>query len=434
MSPPPPAFLHLSPPSHLSAIKPSPPLITPPTATPPLKTLPFLPIYYGNFQAIYGLMIMMIQALNPSSTTAKTAEIMSRYRPIAPKPEVVPTNSAAAAEETSDTSQKIRQSPYLRNVWPHLQARPTRTRKRGRTSLAPPVVFKRPRTSTTTTTHLFTLSPPPCHIMTTASSSPAKNLSIQGFSHGVKGFPQLSVTNLVALNEKPNLVTFPILSCPSSIAIIAHRQPTTIQEGDHHMGIDLNKAAEVPEEKDFLQQLQGPIGVGVIAPQPVRPVGSSISVGCINEDLGSNPGGGGPQDRKKREEIEEEVEWEALPAVVSDSNNKVRLANSAYKEMVGQPECSWLDSMAVGDGGLPDLGGVCKRICGEVMLRFSDTSVPVSSSNGFSCWVTIEWGSNGKNRSVHAFCDVIRLSCEFKDYLFAWRFHTRGVSESSSNA
>nr|CAD1832446.1 unnamed protein product [Ananas comosus var. bracteatus] len=36
----------------------------------------------------------------------------------------------------------------------------------------------------------------------------------------------------------------------------------------------------------------------------------------------------------KPEVVEEEVESETLPAVVSDSRNRVRLANSAYKEMV----------------------------------------------------------------------------------------------------
>ncbi|PSR99916.1 Histidine-rich glycoprotein [Actinidia chinensis var. chinensis] len=349
---------------------------------------------------------MMIQALNPASNTAKTAEIMSRYRPIAPKPEVA--NTTTTTSEGSCVSQKIRQSPYLRNVWPHLQARPTRTRKRGRTSLAPlPPAAKRPRTQ------LFGLS------------SPAKSLSMQGFTHGLAGLSQLPLPGLITLNADPenpaqtpsNLVTLPLLPCPSSLPIMAHQPATTtIPEN----GIDLNREAEIPEEKDFLQQLQGPVSPGVIAPQPVRPVGSSISVGSINEDLTS-----AAQAPKKREEVEEEVESEALPAVVSDSNNKVRLANAAYKEMVGQPECSWLDSMVTCSS--------CKRICGEVMLQFSDASVPVKS-NGFSCWVTIEWGSNGKNSSVHTFCDVIRLSCESKDYLFAWRFHTREASESGSNA
>ncbi|XVE70204.1 hypothetical protein DITRI_Ditri10aG0054000 [Diplodiscus trichospermus] len=57
---------------------------------------------------------------------------------------------------------------------------------------------------------------------------------------------------------------------------------------------------------------------------------------------------------KKQKEIEEEVESKAFPAFISDSNNKVRLANFAFKEMVGQLECPWLDSMIIMSvNGLP---------------------------------------------------------------------------------
>ncbi|CAN6816646.1 unnamed protein product [Brassica oleracea] len=58
--------------------------------------------------------------------------------------------------------------------------------------------------------------------------------------------------------------------------------------------------------------------------------------------------------------------------------------------MMGQPECSWLDSMVK-----------VKRMCGEV----------------------IEWGRDGKEELVHAFCDVMKRECDSKDYVFTWRFH-----------
>ena len=79
-------------------------------------------------------------------------------------------------------------------------------------------------------------------------------------------------------------------------------------------------------------------------------------------------------------------------------------------------------------------GNSCKRIYGEVMLHLSDSKVPIKS-NGFSCWERIEWGSEGKKSSIKAFCDVLRLSCQSKDYLFTWRFHihNREASQSSSN-
>lgn len=359
----------------------------------------------------------MIKTMSPLSaaTTAKTAEIMSRYRPIAPKPE--------APVSPMSESAKIRQSPYLRNLWPQLQARSTRTRKRGRAAISPPTI-KRSRT------HLFGLSSP-CHV----TSSPAKNPSLQGFAHPhAHGVAQFTLPNHLATVpascslDNPastataittNLVTLPLLPCTPVVS--EQTTPLELSNCVESFGevkvIDLNKVAEIPEEKDLLLQLQGPPSPtnNVISPRPVRPVGSSISVGCINEDSRLTPEA--QVVTKKPEEVEEEVESEALPAVISDSHNRVRMANSAFKEMVGQPECSWLDLMVINNSS-------CKRICGEVMLNFSDSAgMPNNSSNGFSCWVRIEWGSDGKKNSVDAFCDVIRLSCEIKDYLFAWRFH-----------
>ncbi|XAR61974.1 hypothetical protein NMG60_11016537 [Bertholletia excelsa] len=329
---------------------------------------------------------MMIHTFNHCATTAKTAEILSRYRPIAPKPET-PSNPMS---ETPSELEKIKQSPDMHDACTSSRAPPTRTRKRGRQAILPPSLpGKKPK----------------------AQLFPAFNagvLPLLSFGGGVSDKPTLS------------LLSFP------TYPIRTHK-PAKTPEGVKSI-IDLNKLVDTPEEKDFLQLLQRPGSVGVIVPQPVRPVGSSIRVGRINEDRNSLT----PVKLKKREEVEEEVESEALPAVVSDSSNKVRLANSAYKEMVGQPECTWLESMVTCDRRY--LGDACKRICGEVMIRFSGagSGVPVSS-NRFSCWVTIEWGSKGKNSSVHAFSEVIRLACESKDYLFAWRFHTREASESCSN-
>ncbi|XP_050228906.1 uncharacterized protein LOC126678077 [Mercurialis annua] len=352
----------------------------------------------------------MIKTLSPYSTTEKTAEIMSRYRPIAPKPE----GSANSLGDTPSMSQKIRQSPYLRNLWPQLQARPTRTRKRGRAALSPPIM-KRPRT-----THILGVSSTG-HVI-----SPARHLSLQGFAHGLS---QLSVPGFVGVNTNnldtapSDLVTLSLLPCQSP--------EISCMEPRREILIDLNTVAEIPEEKDLLQQLQNTPTSNVISPRPIRPVGSTISVGCITETLNSTQ----PiQLSKKPEEVEEDIESDALPIVVCDSNYKVRLANSAYTEMVGQPECSWLDSMVTGDNRFG--GSSCKRICGEVILHLADSKVPPSSSNKFCCWVNIEWGHEGKKKALTAFCDVIRLSCQSKDYLFAWRLHTQSKEcfESNTNA
>ncbi|KAF4359421.1 hypothetical protein CsatB_007413 [Cannabis sativa] len=370
----------------------------------------------------------MIKTLNPYANTAKTAEIMSRYRPIAPKPETpssptsetTTTTTTTTPPSSNTTSQKISQSPYLRNLWPQLQARPTRTRKRGRAALSPSITLKRQRT------HAFGQTPPTSHV-----AFQAKNI-LQGFTHGLS---QLSIPHILDQKPTTSLVTLPLLPChpPSTPVISKHDWIKAC--GEDNPVIDLNTIAEVPEEKDLLKQLQriptSPT-TNVISPQPVRPVGSSICVRSICEDLTQSFGAQAP---KNPEEVEAEVESEALPVVITDSNNKVRMANSAYKELVGQPECSWLDSMVTNTEGRLGLGGgSCKRIGGEVALQFSDTAVPFSS-DGFSCWVRIEWGSDGNKNSVNAFCDVIRISCEPKDYVFTWRFHihTREASQSSCN-
>ncbi|KAK1561992.1 hypothetical protein Q3G72_004561 [Acer saccharum] len=77
-----------------------------------------------------------------------------------------------------------------------------------------------------------------------------------------------------------------------------------VQAMIHH-----NKVAVIPEEKDLLLQLQAPSSTtSVISPQPIRPVGSSITVGCISENTSLNPA---VQVPKKPEEVEEEVESES---------------------------------------------------------------------------------------------------------------------------
>ncbi|KAF5766709.1 hypothetical protein HanRHA438_Chr15g0730971 [Helianthus annuus] len=349
----------------------------------------------------------MLQTLNPYTPTAKTAEIMARYRPIAPKPQASNaagggggnspnagggdegsgSGSGASGSRVSGSgscssppsmSPTIRQSPYLRNVWPHLQLRPTRTRKRGRTSLGPPpAAFKRPRT-------LLQGLSPPFHI----TSPPARTISIQGFAP----------TTLVTL---PLLPTHPMQSQPDVI--------------------DLNKAAEIPEEKDLLAQLQKPTS-NVISPTPNRLVSSTVSIRAVKLDDTGSSGSSRHITLKKPEEIEKELESQTLPAFVSDSNNRVRLVNSSYQNMVGQPNCGWVESMVTGEVA-------CRSICGNVVLDFVDLKDEDDDlrvcSGGFSCWARIEWGANGKRNIVNAFGEGMRVACESKDYKFAWRFHRR---------
>ncbi|KAG8377546.1 hypothetical protein BUALT_Bualt08G0044400 [Buddleja alternifolia] len=348
----------------------------------------------------------MIQTINPYAT-ARTAEIMSRYRPIAPKPEASTANNTMDDHDNSGAvlPHSIRKSPYLRNVWAHLQARPTRTRKRGRTAAFAPPSVKRTRT-----TCLHGLSQ-------VAIDSPAKNLAMHGFAHtAANGLPQISIVPLncgldAAVATLAESVALPLIRC-SQLPVLANKGKENCSKA-----IDLNMEADhqSPEELDFMPQLKEPVKPSVISPQPVRPVGSSVTVKSITGDSGRRS-----PTVMGAEEVEKEVEAEEVPAFISDSSNKVRLTNSAYKEMVGQPECCWLDCVAAAACAGKH---VRKRIGGGVVLHFGDSEVEMWM-HGFTCRVKIEWESDGKKRCVDAFCSAVKLACEAKDYQFMWRFHT----------
>ncbi|MCL7035976.1 hypothetical protein MKW94_017239 [Papaver nudicaule] len=366
---------------------------------------------------------MMVNPINnpyhQASSTSKLDEIMSRYRPIAPKP--ILEGSEQTDSSTANTSTS-------------LQISNKKVRKRGRYGLSSSAARKRTRTTAPTQLH------GPSSASATTSSY---GLSLQGFNTRLFYSPPPQEAPL-QIEKQPimKLVRFPLPSfSTSSIPPLPH---------DLHGVSKLNgftnstiTTVEIPKEMDLLKTLHGGqvspgqvsnSGCGssnLIAPQPVRPVGSSISVGCISEN--QNSSSTACVKKQQPEEVEAEVESDTLPVVVSDSRNRVRLANSAFKEMVGQPECVWLDSMGANSEQSTSRGSACKRISGEVMLDLSNSRVPVSS-NGFSCNVKVEWGRNGQKSCVCAPCNVMKLSCESKDYLFTWRIHTTDIREESPNS
>ncbi|KAL6504585.1 hypothetical protein OROHE_023343 [Orobanche hederae] len=341
----------------------------------------------------------MMQTINPYAST-RTAEIMSRYRPIAPKPES-PSPNSMAEDENAAVPSGIRKSPYLRNVWAHLQARPTRTRKRGRNAaFAPPSSVKRGRPCLQ-----GLISLPAYH----ATHSPAENMqAIHGFNQPASNFVPIKCCLDTAVATLAESVTLPLFCCTTPLPAAA--QPPIRDKGREN-GIDLNSTAAAVEELDLFPETVRP---RVISPRPVRPVCSNILVGRISDDLRPQVMAG-----NEAEEVEVFVEAEKLPVIVSDSNNKVRMCNSAYKEMIGQPECGWLDCCAAAGGG-----GACRRIGGEISLEFSDSRVQMCM-HGFSCRVKIEWESReGIRKCVNAYCDGVKLACRRSmDYQFLWRFN-----------
>ncbi|XP_006651523.1 uncharacterized protein LOC102702271 [Oryza brachyantha] len=171
-----------------------------------------------------------------------------------------------------------------------------------------------------------------------------------------------------------------------------------------------------PMECDLLRKLEEP---RVTMPRPMRPLRTTI---CI--DTSSIEGANWekmPVCRMTALQVEAELEADIIPAIVSGPNNHVCLVNDAYKALVGQPVCPWLDSLPC--------TGTSRRINGEVYLdvrRYTATDQPIREAAGgaFSCNSRISWEHNGKLASVAASCDVMRLACNYREYLFVWRFDT----------
>eukprot|EP00850_Spirogloea_muscicola_P006158 SM000029S10453 [mRNA] locus=s29:271220:273303:- [translate_table: standard] len=166
----------------------------------------------------------------------------------------------------------------------------------------------------------------------------------------------------------------------------------------------------------------------VISPHPVRPIESTV---CINSlrPLVEGGGGGcpicGPLSAVQRHF----EEWPA-PALLTDISHRVRWVNTAYKKMVGQPECSWL-AAAVGSG----CGG--ERLAGEVTMLGLDggsataagSMSPALAFEARICFRSagVGCGSGGSLRAVRNAGTAVRVDDDTASALgYLWRFDTSG--------
>lgn len=163
-----------------------------------------------------------------------------------------------------------------------------------------------------------------------------------------------------------------------------------------------------------LQLKHEAVGRGtVIMPQPIRLIGSTVSLVSIT-DLQSQSS---PLP-DTLELVKKQLEEEASPSFISDSNNLVRWVNTAYKQMVGQPECRWLNS-TVGDS-LDCDSLQSPRPAGEVLLC---CSVGVPAAPAFSGRVNIQWTNAGERNCMTLPCDVTRLDCCSNGrVILVWKF------------
>lgn len=313
----------------------------------------------------------------------KANEIMARFRPIAPKP-AMPTSPAGQAGDGDGVVATNR-------VLCQLQSSPCQARKRGRPSVvpvSPPVAAKRKRAPGTP-------APLRCAAATDAVVATTTRAHV---SVALSGCACLHFSSLSPASAGSGDLT----RLSPKVAAAAEEE------------------RDVPVERDLLRKLLEP---KVISPRAVRPVGSTIHVEYIVHgavDVGCTAAS------KTAQEVEAELETDALPAVVSDSSNRVRLVNDVYKKMVGQPVCPWLDAVAA--------AAASRRISGEVALVVAEPATLPEFRGGFSCTAMIEWERDGKRASIRVLCDVSRLQCESRDYLFTWRFRTAGDAYVSHRA
>ena len=178
-----------------------------------------------------------------------------------------------------------------------------------------------------------------------------------------------------------------------------------------------------PVERDLISKLQVP---KVIRPRPARPVRIIICIDCNNIVIDATTSAVEvAMSNKTPREVEVELELpDALPAIVSGcNNNHVYLANDAYKAMVGQPICPWLDS-------LPG-AGPSRWIDGEVVLsvgEFSNILHLPSTECAFPCTARISWEREDASASLTVPCAVERLTSNCNDYCYIWRFDSKKAS------
>lgn len=308
--------------------------------------------------------------VQPADMAVKANEILARFRPIAPKPSSSLAAQAAVAEGVVGATNR---------VLCQLQSRPCRARKRGRPGLVPP--------------------PSP--------TAAAKR------KRAAAPYPPLrcaaAPTDAVATATRADAHVSVVVPAASAAACV----PVTVGSEGFVAAAKVDELRDVPVERDLLRKLLEPT---VISPRAVRPVGSTIRVESITRRT-TDPTAPAVSKKQTAGDVEAELEADALPAVVSDSCSRVRLVNEAYKEMVGQPECPWLRAVAAAS----------RRISGEVVLAVADAeqaALPESHGVPLACTAKIEWECDGKCTSVSVPCDVTRLQCESRDYLYIWRFRT----------
>lgn len=149
----------------------------------------------------------------------------------------------------------------------------------------------------------------------------------------------------------------------------------------------------------------------VIAPQPLRAVGSTITVQTIDS---LNPNAS-PW-TESYEAVQESLNKGDMPSVITDLRFRVRWVNTAYKRLVGQPKCSWLATTVLGDD---DAAAASLRLAGDVALICNDGMQVPEGVPAFTCRVGIHWSHQGEHSAMSVPSQVARLD---NNDSYVWRF------------
>lgn len=181
--------------------------------------------------------------------------------------------------------------------------------------------------------------------------------------------------------------------------------------------IGLNGSKSLPQNSKDMQVTSMtstnnlPVGSRVITPQPVRLVGSVVSLESITEFQNR-----GISDCSL-ELVKKQMDEESLPGFITDEAKVVRWVNTAYKTMIGQPECPWLVSTMKRTRSVEP-----PTITGEVLLS-CNVDIPASVMS-FSGRANVQWTrSTGERSCMTVPCDVYSfVDSNASRRRLVWRF------------
>ncbi|XP_008800361.1 uncharacterized protein LOC103714755 [Phoenix dactylifera] len=148
-------------------------------------------------------------------------------------------------------------------------------------------------------------------------------------------------------------------------------------------------------------------GGEVVAPRPVRPAGSWVTVECVTDTWAAAAGGGG--DEVVRAALEAE---DVCPGFISDAWDRVMWTNEAYQRMVVGP---------VAEDAREEVADQEEEVRVALLTR---GMVPGVTCRAFTCRVRVRYASRRRGRgSLTAPCDVWRLD----DGGYAWRLDIKAA-------